>query len=157
MSYPATLEKLPAAQKISLVSIVNGVEPPEVTAKKLEMADLIEKSENKYIIRAGIERESIKESAEQLLDSACQELWIGIEKKIDLSQLAKDLKKIKAKFRGSNEISSTLEYAIKEAEDGNGAKTLKYLGKVGQWVLSTATKIGTDVAVNAIKHTSGLS
>jgi cell division protein FtsZ len=155
-SYPVTLKKLSAEQKVSIVLIAGGVNPPEVSAKRLEQADLIEREGSKWIIRARVEREWVEEYADQLLDSAGQELWDYHKKEIDLLQLAEDLRKLKKEFAASEEISEALTSAISAAEKENGAKTLKYLGKVGQWVLDTATKIGADVAATAIKHIYGL-
>jgi cell division septum initiation protein DivIVA len=132
------------------------VNPPEVSAKRLEQADLIEREGSKWIMRARIEREWVKEYADQLLDSAGQELWDYHKKEIDLLQLAEDLRKLKKEFASSEEVSEALTSAISAAEKKNGAKTLKYLGKVGQWVLDTATKIGADVAAAAIKHIYGI-
>jgi AAA+ ATPase superfamily predicted ATPase len=156
-SYPVTLKKLSAEQKVSIVLVASGVNPPEISAKRLEQADLIEKVDSKWIIRAQIEREWVKEYADQLLDSASQELWDYHKKEIDLLKLAEDLRKLKKEFTDSEEVSEALTLAISAAEKENGAKTLKYLGKVGQWVLDTAIKIGADVAAAAIKHTYGLS
>lgn len=155
-SYPVTLKKLSAEQKVSIVLVANGVNPPEVSAKRLEQADLIEREDGKWIVRARIEKEWVREYADQLLDSAGQELWDCHKKEIDLLQLAEDLRKLKKEFTGSEEVSEALTSAISAAERENGAKTLKHLGKVGQWVLDTAIKIGTEVAAAAIKHIYGL-
>jgi len=156
-SYPATLRKLSAEQKIFMILIANGINPPGVSAKRLEQVDLIENDGGKWVIRAGIEKEWIRRDMDQLLDSAGEELWDEQKKEIDLVQLAKDLRNIKQQFVDSEEISQALASAISAADKGNGAKTLKHLGKVGQWILDTATKIGADVAATAIKRIYGLS
>jgi len=155
-SYPVTLKKLSAEQKVSIVLVASGVNPPEVSAIRLEQADLIEREGSKWIVRARIEREWVKEYADQLLDSAGQELWDYHKKELDLLQLAEDLRKLKKEFATSDEVSEALASAISAAEKENGAKTLKYLGKVGQWVLDTAIKIGAEVAATAIKRIYGL-
>jgi len=155
-AYPVTLKKLSAEQKVSIVLVASGVDPPDVSAKRLEQAGLIESEDNKWIIRARIEREWVKEYTDQLLDSAGQELWDYHKKEIDLLQLAEDLRKLKKEFAGSEEVSEALTSAISAAEKKNGAKTLKYLGKAGQLVLDTASKIGADMAAAAITRIYGL-
>ena len=155
-SYPIILKKLPAEQKLSLISIVNGLTPPEVCAIKLEKADLVEREGDKWTVRALVEREWVDDYMDQLLDSASQELWDEHGSKIDLAQLAKDLTKI-SDNSSSREISESLSAAISSAKKGNGARTLKYLANGGQWILDTATKIGAEVAATAIKHMYGLS
>ena len=155
-SYPVTLKNLSAEQKVSIVLVASGVNPPEVPAKRLEQADLVEREGSNWIIRARIEREWVKEYTDQLLDSAGQELWDHHKREINLLELAEDLRKLKKEFATSDEASEALTSAISAAEKENGAKALKHLGKVGQWVLDTATRIGADVAVAAIKRIYGL-
>ena len=155
-SYPVTLRKLAAEEKISIVSIARCLNPPESSARILANADLVEKKGEAWIIRAGIEREWVKKYTDRLLDSAAKELWARYEDTIDLRQLSTDLKRLRGEFFGSEEIADALTAASSAAEKGDGVKVIKCLGKVGQYTLDAATKIGTEVAAAAIKATYGL-
>ena len=42
------------------------------------------------------------------------------------------------------------------AKEGNGPKTLEWLGKAGKWTLDNAGKIGVEVATAALKIALGL-
>jgi hypothetical protein len=42
------------------------------------------------------------------------------------------------------------------AKEGDGPKTLEWLGKAGKWALDNATKIGVGVATSALKTALGL-
>jgi hypothetical protein len=147
---------LPAAQKISIVSIANGLGAADIPAKRLEESDLVQKRNNEWVVLAGLEREWIQEYSDQLLDSAGQELWATHAKEVDLSRLADELIKLTKQNLVSSEALLNLKAAIREAQKGNGAKVYKYLGKVGAWILDAATLIGADVAASVIRHTYGL-
>jgi hypothetical protein len=71
------------------------------------------------------------------LDGAGNELWASQLSKIGFPKLANDLRSLKSHFK-SREISDALESAIPTADKGNGGKTLKYVAKVGHWILDTA-------------------
>jgi hypothetical protein len=128
-----------------------------MAAERLEMADLVQKTGDTWVIRAGIEREWVTDYADRLLDAAGDELWASQFGKIDLSKLANDLRTLRSHFTTRKDVTDALTSAILAADKGNGGRTLKHLAKVGNWVLDTATKIGADVAAAAIKHTYGLS
>lgn len=83
-------------------------------------------------------------------------------KHVDDAALAKQLSSLRAALL--REASAPEHYvaigtvasAESEAANGNGAKALEYLSKVGRWVFETATKIGETVAAEAIKKAMGL-
>ncbi len=81
---------------------------------------------------------------------------------IDLLQLSKELPTLRsaliseAKEPDHYEAISAVRSAEIEAEKKDGPKALGYLSKVGRWGLDVATKIGTPIAVEAIKHALGM-
>lgn len=71
-----------------------------------------------------------------------------------LEQLVAHIEKGESPSDGSSMISKLRE-AKQAASEGNEAGALEKLKGVGKWVLDAATKIGTGVAVAAIKHSNG--
>jgi cell division protein FtsZ len=156
-SYPATLMKLSPDEKIAICLISKNINPPDASALKLASADFVEKREGTWIINPKIEREWVNDFMDTLLDDASKKIWASHGKNIDLKLLAKDLKKLRDRSGGSIEIDDALRNALQAADEGNGVKAVKYLSKVGQWTLDSATKIGTDVAAAAIKAIYGIN
>lgn len=82
---------------------------------------------------------------------------------LNLTKLADDLEKLLATLHDGKFTEATKKADIQavssargEAEKGNSAGALKYLSKVGTWVLDTAKDLGVAVAAEAIKRASGL-
>ena len=79
-----------------------------------------------------------------------------------MNQLAKELEQIRASMqseRASPERSlaiSQIEEAAKAAKEGKGPKALAALSRAGKWALETGTKVGTEVAVAALKSALGV-
>lgn len=80
----------------------------------------------------------------------------------NLGALAQDLAKLKAELGAQAKDAEHFEAAaaIAKAEDAanknDGAGVFGYLKNAGKWALETATKIGTTVAVEALKKALGM-
>lgn len=91
-----------------------------------------------------------------------QQIWNQAGTTIDLAQLAQQLSTLRDALQkeSSKPEHSAAIHAVaaaeKEAKNGDGAKVLNHLSKVGKWVLEAATKLGTDVAAAAIEKSLGL-
>jgi hypothetical protein len=95
-------------------------------------------------------------------DMAFNQIWAEQSKSVDLPALAAELSRLRVAMR---EEASTAETDIAvgavanaevSAREGNGPKTMEYLKLAGKTALSWAEKIGTGVAVAAIKAALGL-
>jgi hypothetical protein len=81
---------------------------------------------------------------------------------IDMTNLASDLARLRAEARREatepeHDIAvSEIAKAEKAAQEGVSSKVVEHLKAAGKWALDVATKIGTDVAVEAIKKSAGL-
>jgi hypothetical protein len=79
-----------------------------------------------------------------------------------LDELAQELGKLKAQLKTDAEDAEQFEAAasVAKAEDAakknDGPKVFEYLKTAGTWALETATKIGSTVAVEALKKSLGL-
>jgi hypothetical protein len=81
---------------------------------------------------------------------------------IDMMNLASDLARLRTEARSEatepeHDIAvSEIAKAEKAAQEGQGSKVVEHLKAAGKWALDIATKIGTDVAAEAIKKSTGL-
>lgn len=79
-----------------------------------------------------------------------------------LSGLVNDLRKMMSAVRNgqindqSGDYLPLLEQAANEADNGNRKKAISKLEPAGKWFLDAATKIGTNVAVAAIRQGIGI-
>jgi hypothetical protein len=91
-----------------------------------------------------------------------QQIWNQVQGSVDLPKLAMELEQLQIALRSQakepeHEIAiGAVAAAEAAARKGNGAKTLEYLKKAGGWAFDTATKIGTDIAVAALKSSMGM-
>jgi hypothetical protein len=90
------------------------------------------------------------------------QIWQEKSQEINLVSLAGELDQLRLALK---QESSTPEHdaalgavaaAQSAAQNGDGPATLSYLSKAGKWALDVGTKIGTGVAVAAIKSGMGL-
>ena len=90
------------------------------------------------------------------------QIWQGKSAEIDLATLAVELDRLRLALK---QEASTPEQdaalgavaaAQTAAQSGDGPTTLSYLSGAGKWALDVGTKIGTGVAVAAIKSGMGL-
>lgn len=95
-------------------------------------------------------------------DMTFNQLWSDQSKKLELPILAEELARIRGSLRqdpasaeGDIAIGAVANAEI-AAKEGNGPKALAYLKAAGMTALSCAKKIGTDVAVAAIKSAMGI-
>lgn len=90
------------------------------------------------------------------------QVWNQLSGSIDLSSLANELSKLRAKLKekainAEHDITvGSLALAEQAAKKGDGSKTLEYLAKAGKWALDAATQIGTSLAAEAIKKSLGM-
>ena len=88
--------------------------------------------------------------------------WHEYKDSIDLSALAKELATLRAAMRqkGTTTEQDKAIVAVGSAEEAakqsDGESMFGYLRQAGKWALDTATKIGTTVAVDAIKKAIGM-
>jgi hypothetical protein len=98
----------------------------------------------------------------QATDIKFQQLWTQEQNRLDLPQLACELRLlVEALGSEARDPEHQLDIgaiaaAEASAKAGNGPKTLEYLKKTGVWVLDVASKIGVPLAVAAIKAKAGL-
>lgn len=91
-----------------------------------------------------------------------KQIWLNSQEKIELSTLALELSRLReemkkeAKEPAHDVAVGAIASAETAAQEGNGAKVLEYLAKSGQWALDVATKIGTGLAIQALKTALGL-
>ena len=87
--------------------------------------------------------------------------WEEIKYRIDMSKLIEELKMLKEILvkdaKTPEQYSSIIEVAKAEeaAQKKDGPKVLEFLKNAGKWALDASTKIGTAVAVEAIKKSLG--
>jgi hypothetical protein len=156
-SFPPILFNLPPEDKISIVNVSMGVEPPDVAAKRLEEADLVKKINGSWSMCSRIENEWVQKYKNQLLEDASKHLWASFGSSINLKQLKKDLKKLQKKAPLSEDLISRVKNAALAVEQGDGGKAIQCLSKVGKCVLDVATKIGSETAVTFIKNYYGIT
>ena len=94
-------------------------------------------------------------------DMNFNQIWNEVAGSIDLPQLAKELSKLRLEMK-KEAIEPEQDIAVSEiakaeqaAKSGNGSKTLEHLKSAGKWAFNIATKIGTNLAVEAIKKSMG--
>jgi hypothetical protein len=91
-----------------------------------------------------------------------QQMWYQVQGSVDLLELARELGNLQTAMRSKarepeDEIAiGAIAAAEAAAKQGNGAKALEYLQKAGVWALDIATKVGTEVAVAAMKSAMGI-
>lgn len=95
-------------------------------------------------------------------DITFNQLWHDQSKNLELPVLAQELERIRRALRdepasAENDIAiGAVANAEVSAKDGNGAKALEYLKTAGKAALACAEKIGTGVAIAAIKAAMGV-
>ena len=95
-------------------------------------------------------------------DMTFNQLWSQSGRSIDLQALAGELSTLRQHLR-QEAVEPEHDVAIGAvanaevaAKEGNGPKTLEWLGKAGNWTLDNAAKIGVGVATAALKTALGL-
>ena len=95
-------------------------------------------------------------------DVVFQQVWNEVGGSIDLPRLADDLSKLRAEMKKEatepehDVATANVSMAEKAAKEGNGPKALEYLKAAGKWALDTATKLGIDVASDALTKAIGV-
>ena len=95
-------------------------------------------------------------------DMTFNQIWNQVSGEIDLPRLSEELRQLRLAMRKeANEPEddiaiSDVAHAEQAAKSGNGPEALEKLKSSGKWALSVAEKIGTSVAVSAIKSTLGI-
>jgi hypothetical protein len=95
-------------------------------------------------------------------DMMFEQNWNQALGPMNLAQLAGELGRLHLELRSEatepeHELAiGSVAAAEAAAKAGNGAKALEYLKKAGTWALNVATKIGTDMAVAALKASMGM-
>lgn len=90
------------------------------------------------------------------------QLWNQTSASLDLKKLGEDLSRLRTAMleeAGGAEQYATIGVVASaeiEAQKGNGPRVLELLSKAGKWALDTASKIGADLAVAALKNATGL-
>ena len=83
---------------------------------------------------------------------------IDLPPDVDIYKLAPELERLaqelgrRQKSDEQNVESEAVSNAAKSAAAGNREETATFLSKAGKWALDVATKIGTSVAIEAIKN-----
>jgi len=95
-------------------------------------------------------------------DMTFNQLWNRSGQSIDLQVLATELTTLRRHLR-QEAVEPEHDVAIGAvanaevaAKEGDGPKTLEWLGKAGKWSLDNATKIGVGIATSALKTALGL-
>ncbi|MBV8265827.1 MAG: hypothetical protein JO252_05725 [Planctomycetaceae bacterium] len=97
----------------------------------------------------------------QARDINYQQLWNQAGSSIDLPTLAEELGRLRATMRREasepehDEALGAVASAEKAAKQSDGPRALEYLKAAGKWTLGIAEKIGTELAVAAMKKTMG--
>lgn len=97
----------------------------------------------------------------QARDINHQQLWNQAGSSIDLPALAEELGRLRATMRQEasepehDEALGAVASAEKAAKQGDGPRALEYLKAAGKWTLGIAEKIGTELAVAAMKKMMG--
>jgi uncharacterized protein YjbI with pentapeptide repeats len=92
-------------------------------------------------------------------DMTFNQLWSQSGQSIDLQALATELTTLRRHLRQEavepeHDVAiGAVAHAEVAAKEGNGPKTLEWLGKAGKWTLDNAAKIGVGVATAALKRT----
>jgi hypothetical protein len=90
------------------------------------------------------------------------QVWNQASKDIDLPTLAQELSILRQQLRKEAQTPEedmaigALANAEVAAKSGDGPSTMEWLQKAGKWVFDIATKIGTSVAIAALKIALGL-
>lgn len=94
-------------------------------------------------------------------DMVFNQIGKQIEQSMDLAALANELEKLRQELKKEaateehDIIVSDIIKAKKAAEEKNSSKVAEYLKSSGKWALDVATRIGTSLAADAIKHSMG--
>ena len=90
------------------------------------------------------------------------QVWNDTHGSINLPRLADELMQLRKAMQQEATETEHLEATVnvskaaEAAKQGNGPKALEYLKAAGKWALDTATKIGTDVASDALTKAIGV-
>ena len=94
-------------------------------------------------------------------DMTLSQIWNQLQTSVDLSQLAAELSRLRQEMKKES-VEPEQDIAVSEiakaeqfAKSGDGSKTLEHLKSAGKWALDIATKIGTSLAVEALKKSMG--
>jgi hypothetical protein len=84
--------------------------------------------------------------------------WNNIARSMNPEALRSELLQLKEALGEDCKTDEAENVAAAERaiESGNGERAVEFLKKAGSWALQTATKIGTDLATNALKQALGL-
>lgn len=94
-------------------------------------------------------------------DMTLNQTWNQLQGSVDLSQLANELSRLRHEMKKESvepehDIAvSEIAQAEQSAKSGDGSRTLEHLKSAGKWALDIATKIGSNLAVEAIKKSMG--
>jgi uncharacterized protein YjbI with pentapeptide repeats len=94
-------------------------------------------------------------------DMTFNQVWNQLQGSIDLPKLADELSRLRQEMKkeaiepGQDIAVSEIAKAEQSAKAGEGSKTLEHLKSAGKWALDIATKIGTSLAVEALKKSLG--
>jgi hypothetical protein len=114
--------------------------------------------ESKYKITGG-NQAAVGDQAEGHVTTQVSNQTLG---SIDMTALAAELSRLRAEARKEatepeHDIAvSEIAKAEQAAKEGQGPKVMEHLKSAGKWALDVATKIGTSVALEAIKKSAGL-
>ncbi len=95
-------------------------------------------------------------------DMSFTQIWTQTSKDIDLPTLAQELSILRQRLRTEAQTPEqdmaigALANAEVAAKAGDGPKTLEWLSNAGKWAFDVATKIGTNVAIAALKTALGI-
>ncbi|MFZ5448148.1 MAG: hypothetical protein ACOZFS_05870 [Thermodesulfobacteriota bacterium] len=95
-------------------------------------------------------------------DMSFTQVWNQTSKDIDLSTLAQELSILRQHLRAEAQTPEqdlaigAVANAELAAKTGDGPKALEWLKKAGSWAFDAATRIGTDVAIAALKAALGI-
>jgi hypothetical protein len=95
-------------------------------------------------------------------DMSFTQIQYELPRSIDLAQLANELSTLRQQMKKEarepdQDIAvSNIAKAQQAAKAGDRSQIVEHLKGAGKWALDVATKIGTSLAVEAIKHASGV-
>lgn len=95
-------------------------------------------------------------------DMTFNQIWNEMQGQVDLGKLAEDLSALRQAMK-QEALEPEQDLAVAEiaraeqaAKANDGSKVVEHLKSAGKWALDVATKIGTSVAVEAIKGATGM-
>jgi len=95
-------------------------------------------------------------------DLVFEQSWNEAAGSINLAKLADELAQLRAAMQQEASVTEQLEATLNvsraadAAKEDKGSKALEYLKAAGNWALDTATKLGIDVASDALTKAIGV-